>query len=117
MKRDMEIARKLLLLIEEQDDDSKELIIPQDIDRKVAVYHLNLLDQAGFTDSTIRYADNSPMWIYSSITWDGHEFLDAVKNETIWNKIKTNVAEKGGSIPFDVLKLLAVDYAKKLFIG
>ncbi|EOV9525803.1 DUF2513 domain-containing protein [Bacillus cytotoxicus] len=27
-------------------------------------------------------------WIYSSLTWEGHEFLDAIKNDTVWNNVK-----------------------------
>lgn len=117
MKRDMELVRKLLVLIEEQDVNNKELKLPNDIDRNVAVYHLRLLQQAGFTENDIQYADNSPLWIYSSLTWDGHEFLDAIRNDTVWNKVKKTVAEKGGSIPFDVLKAVAVAYSKQLFLG
>ncbi|MGH0678668.1 DUF2513 domain-containing protein [Bacillus luti] len=117
MKRDMELVRKLLVLVEEQDDNSKELKIPSDIDRKTAVYHLNLLEQAGFTENKIFYADSSPMWIHSTLTWDGHEFLDAIKNDTVWNKLKQTIAEKGGNIPFEVMKGLAVKIATTVFLG
>ncbi|GKU82915.1 DUF2513 domain-containing protein [Niallia sp. NCCP-28] len=111
MKRDMELVRDLLFLIESQDSDHNELKIPSEIDREVAVYHLNIMEQAGFTDNTIQYADNKPMWIYSSLTWDGHDFLDSIKNDTVWNKIKSGVKSKGlelGQLSFSVLK----EYAK-----
>ncbi|MGH0418786.1 MULTISPECIES: DUF2513 domain-containing protein [Bacillus cereus group] len=26
--------------------------------------------------------------MYSSLTWEGHEFLDAIKNDTVWNNVK-----------------------------
>ncbi|MRB42533.1 DUF2513 domain-containing protein [Bacillus cereus] len=117
MKRDMELVRKLLVLIEEQDDNSKELNIPSEIDRKVAVYHLNLLEQAGFTENKIFYADNAPMWIHSTLTWDGHEFLDAIKNDTVWKKLKQTIAEKGGNIPFEIMKALAIKTATTVFLG
>ncbi|PHB24766.1 hypothetical protein COE80_17200 [Bacillus pseudomycoides] len=117
MKRDMELVRKLLLLIEEQVDNRKELKIPPEIDREVAAYHLKILDQAGFTESNIQYGDDSPMWIYSSLTWDGHEFLDAIKNDTVWSKVKKTIAEKGGNIPFEVVKALAITVSKGIFLG
>ncbi|MFU2029133.1 MULTISPECIES: DUF2513 domain-containing protein [Bacillus] len=117
MKRDMELVRKLLVLIEEQDVNSNELKLPNDIDRNVAVYHLRLLEQAGFTENKIQYASNSPLWIYSSLTWDGHEFLDAIRNDTVWNKVKKTVAEKGGSIPFEVMKALAIKTETAVFLG
>ena len=44
-----------------------------------------------------------------------HEFLDAIRNDTVWNKVKATVKEKGGAIPFEVLKLLAIQAAKSVF--
>lgn len=111
MKRDMELIRKLLFLIEEHDDPHKELKIPSDIDKQFAVYHLKLLEQAGYTENNIKYADNQPLWIYSSLTWDGHEFLDSVKNDTVWEKVKEGIKSKGlelGQVSFSVL----IDFVK-----
>lgn len=117
MKRDMNLVRRLLVLIEEQDSTNEELHIPEDLDREVVVYHLQLMEQADLTKNRILYADNKPLWIYSSLKWEGHEFLDAIRSETVWNKLKEVVKEKGGSIPFEIMKALAVDLAKKFIIG
>ena len=117
MKRDLDLIRELLFLIESQEDDRKELKLPPEMDRNVAVYHLDLLEQAGYTKNKIQYADNEPMWIHSTITWDGHEFLDAVRNESVWNKVKDTAKEKGGGIPFEVLKALAIKLSEKIFLG
>jgi len=69
MKRDMELIRELLIIIESQEDDRKELILPSTMDRNKVVYHLKILEQANYVTNKIHYADNLPMWIYSSITW------------------------------------------------
>lgn len=117
MKRDMDLIRELLILIENQEDDSRELKLPTSIDRSFAVYQLRLLEQAGYTKNNIHYADNKPMWIYSSLTWDGQEFLGAIKNETVWRKVKQTLVEKGGSIPMEVLKSLAIKISEGLFLS
>jgi len=117
MKRDLNLVKRLLLLIEEMESESDELKIPSDIDHDVAVYHLKIMEQAGFIENNIKYADNEPIWIYSSLTWDGHEFLDAIRNDKVWTKVKNVAAEKGGTIPFEVLKSLAIDLTKKFFMG
>lgn len=107
MKRNMDLIRDLLILIEEQDKDSRELKLPPEMDRTVAVYHLNLMEQAGFTTNNIQYADNKPLWINSKLTWDGHDFLDSIKNDTVWNKTKEAIKSKGleiGQLSFGVLK-------------
>jgi hypothetical protein len=32
----------------------------------------------------------------------------------VWNRLKAQVSDKGASVPFDVLKLLAIELAKKM---
>lgn len=105
----MELVRDILFLIE--DTNRSELKIPKEWDREVVAYHLKLLDQAGYVKNNTKWADNKPMWLLASLTWDGHEFLDSIKDDSIWNKTKEGIKNKGfelGTVPFDVLK----DYAK-----
>ena len=47
----------------------------------------------------------------------GHDFLDAIRNQTVWKRLLKTVAEKGDRIPFSVLCALAKQYAKDLFLG
>ncbi|MGY3717052.1 DUF2513 domain-containing protein [Sutcliffiella cohnii] len=106
MKRDMDLVRDLLMLIENNSDNG-ELLIPEDWNREKVAYHLKILDQAGYVINNTKWADNKPMWLLASLTWDGHEFLDSIKNDNVWLKTKDGVKKKGlemGSIPFDVLK-------------
>ncbi|MGG1480446.1 DUF2513 domain-containing protein [Bacillus smithii] len=111
MKRDMELVRQLLFLIEAQEDTHSELKIPSEMDKNIVVYHLKLMQQAGLTENNIQYASDEPMWIYSQLTWEGHDFLDAIKNDNIWSKTKEAIKSKGleiGQISFGVLKDFAV---------
>jgi hypothetical protein len=107
----MELIRNLLFLIEEQETNSREINIPTEIDREQAVYHLKLMEQAGLTKNNIKYAGDKPFWIYSDLTWAGHDFLDSVKNDTIWTKVKEGIKSKGlelGQVSFGIL----IEYAK-----
>ena len=54
-------------------------------------------------------------WRPTGLTWQGHEFLDAVRNDTVWRKTTALIKEKGGSVPFEVIKALAVKVAGSLF--
>ncbi|QTC40994.1 DUF2513 domain-containing protein [Bacillus sp. V3] len=117
MQRDMELVRDLLLLIE-NNNESKELKIPNNWSREKVAYHLKILDQAGYVKNYTKWADNKPMWLIASLTWDGHEFLDSIKNDNVWEKTKTGIKKKGfelGAIPFDVLKELASLQIKNIF--
>ena len=51
----------------------------------------------------------------TALTWQGHEFLDAVRNDTVWRKTIALIKEKGGSVPFEVVKALAVRFASAPF--
>ncbi len=113
----MELVRELLLLIESTND-RQELVIPEDWNREVVAYHLKILDQAEYVDNNTKWADNSPMWLMASLTWDGHEFLDSIKDNSIWQKTKAGIKAKGleiGSVPLDVIKEYAKLQLKSVF--
>ena len=107
MKRDMDIIRKVLLAIEEQYNDVVLYDLEIDgLDMKTIAYHCNLLYEAGFIDDFEgNYAENE---IYTfgvgSLTWDGHEFLDKIRNDTVWEKTKETMSKKGLPIVIDVIK-------------
>jgi Hypothetical protein (DUF2513) len=80
-------------------------------------YHVKLLTQAGFIEATDVSTLASFDWRAESLTWDGHEFLDAISNDTVWSKVKKVVSDKGGSIAFEVLKELAIQTGKAHFLN
>lgn len=110
MKRDMELCRKILFRIEEEYVDSviMNLEIGGYTTEQIA-YHCKLLDEAGFVASyNIKYADNQ-IWFFSvgALTWDGHDFLDRIRSETVWNKTKEVIIGKGLPFVLDVVKEVA----------
>ncbi|WP_405103037.1 DUF2513 domain-containing protein [Oceanobacillus sp. FSL H7-0719] len=117
MKRDMELVREILLSIEESDN-RKELDIPKEWDREVVAYHLKILDQANFVENKTKWAGDNVFWLYASLTWDGHEFLDSIKNDNVWHKTKEGIKTKGfelGTVPLEVVKEFAKLQLKTVF--
>ena len=106
MKRDMELIRKILLAIE----DSPTGYAPRDlaIDGYTAEqfgYHAHLMLEAGLVrgaDATTR--SSGPNATIFGLTWKGHEFAEAARDESRWKNAMGIVKEKGGSITMDVLK-------------
>lgn len=45
----------------------------------------------------------------------GHEFLDNIRSDTNWNKIKTLIKSKGGELTFETIKAAASYMIVKLF--
>jgi hypothetical protein len=41
------------------------------------------------------------------LTWQGHDLLDAIRNDQVWAQTKTTVIEIVGSVAVDVLKNIA----------
>ena len=62
-------------------------------------YHVDLMFEAGLINGEPVTSSTSTIYdvISFRLTWDGHEFLDNVKDNSRWNKIKKYVKEKGGS--------------------
>jgi hypothetical protein len=43
------------------------------------------------------------------LTWQGHEFLDTVRSDTVWQKTKKSFINQGVSMTFDLIKSIATD--------
>jgi hypothetical protein len=46
------------------------------------------------------------------MTWEGHEFLDSIRDKPTWDKVKGRAAEKGATLSFELIKAIAISYAK-----
>lgn len=115
MKRDMDLARSILLELEEHPHVStwkSDLTVEGHSPDEVS-YHVKILSQAGLIEATtMANPPHDSIWIPISLTWDGHEFLDAAKDDTRWNKAKSLVKEKGGGAAFEVMKAVLIELAK-----
>jgi len=63
------------------------------------------MDKAGLVKAveTTTLGDESPNAILLEVTWNGHEFLNAAKDATIWEKAKATLFKTSTSITFDLL--------------
>lgn len=107
MKRNMELVRKLLLAVEEKPFpiDSDDITV-SDFIRPEIDYHFQLLFEAGLLRYVVDASthDGNKQWLGVSLTWTGHEFLDAARNETVWTEATRLIVSKVGTVTFDVLK-------------
>ncbi len=119
MKRDMDLVRSILEYTEERPRqfDASEMADSRHSEDEV-VYHVRIMSQAGLVNAKIEddMSGNSWATVYG-LTWDGHEFLSVVRNDTVWRKVKTEVADKTGSLSFEVVKSLALATVKGLVMG
>lgn len=107
MKRDFDIIRQLLLDIEQ----SSELVsYSYKEDGEEIIYHLKLLDQAGF----IRGSGDKDGYSVMRLTWEGHDFLDAIRSDTVWNRTKEKVSKTVGSASLEIIKAVAQGVSKSM---
>lgn len=88
----MDLVRDLLSQISDGDlrEDEWEL---------VELYHLRILQEAGFVSGINIIEATGQTFVYQSInpqlTWEGHEFFDTIRPKSVWTKIKGVAKEKG----------------------
>jgi len=108
----MDLARSILLEIEAHEGPNAPSSIEIEGYTKEEVnYHLGLLYNAGFIDAHEMNMARGTRYIAKNLTWEGHEFLDAARNETVWNNTKEAAKQYGGSIPLELIKGLLMKAA------
>jgi Hypothetical protein (DUF2513) len=118
MKRDYDLVRKLLLYLEQKPTpEAVDCPKIEGYDDLTIKYHLLLLAQAKLIDFEPELTSTGRIIrvLAFNPSWEGHDFIDAVRNDAVWTKLKTQASEKGASLPFEVLKSLAIEAVKKLF--
>lgn len=103
MKRNMDLVR-LLLMRSEGDADAATACEKFGVDERA--YHVQLLIDAGLVEGFVRRDQKGAFTgaVVSRLTWAGHDFLQSVRDDTLWNKAKKHVLKPGASWTFDILK-------------
>src|SRR4051794_38328755 len=104
MKRDMDLARAILLELERRPEwtgggRGVKLELEGHTPGEIS-YHVMLLKEAGLVDAIgdKAIAPTEDRWKPTRLTWAGHEFLDAAREESLWQKAKAVVFEKTGGL-------------------
>jgi len=120
MKRDLDLIKSILLHFEDKESWAHEKDIEiEGYDKKLVSYHLSIMYEAGLingeaiTSNTGRIYDVIPF----RLTWEGHEFLDNIKDQGRWKKIKETFVQKGGNFSIGLIKALAFKFAEQQLLG
>ena len=113
MRRDMDLVRDILLEIEKQYVSTAIYNLKiVGYDTETIAYHCKILYEAGLiSDYKAQYADNT---IYSfgvgSLTWDGNDYLDKIRDNSIWKKTKDVIVKKGLPLVLDTVKTISTAF-------
>lgn len=137
MKRDWDLLRKQLIDIEEEHDvladipakpkwtdQSEQEFAHQDAQYCAAesriLGHLELLIDNGYVDGLKVTRGLNGHFMVSRfsprLTMAGHDLLDTMRSQRVWEKIKATAQTKGIELTFDSVKMLA-GWALKQIIG
>jgi|694.fasta_scaffold73953_3 hypothetical protein len=115
MKRNWDTIREILLKTEELTPGCTLRLSDFDEVRAHEIaYHVKLLDESGLIKvSILEFAgDVGIHFDLDRLTWSGHEFLDVIRNDSMWNKTKEMITNKGGAMTFELVKSFAISLAK-----
>lgn len=110
MKRDMELCRKILFAIEEQYVDvAIHNLKIEGYSMEQVAYHCKILNEAGLVSYYHQTEGDNHIQFFTvgSITWNGHEYLDTIRQDSRWNEIKTQIKSKSLPLTIDVITKVA----------
>ncbi len=110
MKRDPELIREILIEIEDCPADRQIRFCAEGGDDVAKIKHVELLIEAGYVKGHVQHyvSNTSPEAYVSGLTWEGHDFVSAVRDNSIWQKTKEHVLKPAASWTFAMI----VEYAK-----
>lgn len=116
MYRDLDICRRILLFLEKQQFGASFIEVKLDgVGADTLAYHLMLMKQANLIDAlNIAKSNENFDWRAKFITWRGHEFLEAARDEARWRQARTQLQACTGGEVFDVLMQVLVEQALQL---
>ena len=104
MKRDMDLSRHILQDIEKvpAGHTINQITPYPGFSAQEYIGHVDLLLDAGFLKGRVECYVTQRLQI-DRITWQGLDFLQAMRDDTIWKKAKSHVIKETGSWTFSLL--------------
>lgn len=114
MKRDLELIRRILLYAEKENGKIPfySMLPVFGVDADILDAHLRLMqemDLIRYGGSTIALTPETKKYdgcFLYRITAKGYDYLDAVRDETAWGKIKGKITSSGGELTLAAIKAL-----------
>jgi hypothetical protein len=121
MKRDLDLIKELMLAFEKMPpgEVAQTLQMEVEYDAVEVLEHVALLVQAGLLEGECHpdpSMEGGGFFAIHRVTWSGHDFLDAVRNDSVWNATKERL-KKVGSWTFDLVVELCKDEVKRRIGG
>ena len=74
-------------------------------DQELILYHVFLLDDAGFIIGI--FDETAPYVSITRLTNEGHDYLDTIRDDSVWKQTKSTLGKISGSASLEVVKTIA----------
>ena len=122
MKRDLDLIREIMLVLEDKMEYGKnfqsthliEVMQDKTLSVEKLAYHLGLLVENDFIKAKeYRHQSGEPTdYLINTITSQGQDFIDTIRQDITWNKIKEKASNIGG-FTLSLLVDIGKEYLKK----
>ncbi|SCY27705.1 DUF2513 domain-containing protein [Nitrosospira sp. Nsp13] len=109
MKRDFDLIREILLHVEASPANVRPYRVQfPESDQDTIDEHVELLIESGLLEGNPRHRAGAPLYVdmevmVARLTWDGHDFLSSIQDDTIWRKAKATILMPSASFTFGLL--------------
>lgn len=106
----MDLCRLILFKIEDEYKSTTLSNLQIDgYDIEIIAYHCDLLFEAGLIKSYKPTYASDKIYFFSvgALTWEGHDFLDKIRENTMWNRTKNRIKENALPMTLEVIKTIA----------
>jgi hypothetical protein len=109
MKRDLDLVRQLLLQIEGLPAGPPAQYRMSEIEDPVLLAHFELVIASGLVNGKISRSQSSrgDVISISGLTWEGHEWIEMVRRQSVWNETKSMLLDRGGALTYELTKAAA----------
>lgn len=105
MKRDMDLIRLILLEIEKAEENEVENMNIDGYSKEDIVFNAKLLKQNNMIENFEE--DVLENYYIGSLTWGESDYLDSIRDNSKWKRIKSVIKEKALPFTFDIVKSVA----------
>jgi hypothetical protein len=114
MRLDMDLVRRILMELEASDLPLAASVFADGrVTVEQAAYHIEIMAQAGLLRATVtRDLSGGVDAVAESLTWEGQDFLDAVRSDRVWSEVVA-----AGATGIASAKALAMELAGELLLG
>jgi hypothetical protein len=109
MKRDLDLVRQLLLQIEGLPAGPPAQYRTSEIEDPVLLAHFELVIASGLVNGKISRSQSSrgDVISISGLTWEGHEWIEMVRSQSVWNATKSMLIDSGAALTYELTKAAA----------